>query len=142
MTIREVQLSDAPVVAELSEELGYSVSPEVMSSRLGYVQSLEDHIIYVACIDGEVVGWIDVGLVHHIQSGIYAEIGGLVVSGTARNKGIGKELVAAAEKWATERGISQILVRSQIKREAAHRFYLREGYAQTKTSAVFQKKLA
>jgi hypothetical protein len=26
-------------------------------------------------------------------------------------------------------------------REAAHRFYLREGYERTKTSAVFTKKL-
>ena len=78
MTIREVQISDAQAVADLSEELGYAVTTEVMSSRLEYVESREDHIIYVACIDSEVVGWIDVGLVHHIQSGTYAEIGGLV----------------------------------------------------------------
>ena len=141
MTIREVQISDAQAVAALSEELGYAVTTEVMSFRLAYVESREDHVIYVACIDSEVVGWIDVGLVHHIQSGTYAEIGGLVVSGNIRNKGIGKQLVAAAEKWATEKGIPQILVRSQINRQAAHRFYLREGYAQTKISAVFQKKL-
>jgi hypothetical protein len=34
-----------------------------------------------------------------------------------------------------------MLVRSQIKREDAHRFYLREGYVRTKTSVVFTKEL-
>ena len=41
--------------------------------------------------------------------------------------------------WAREHGFGSILVRSQVMREDAHRFYLREGYAQTKTSAVFSK---
>jgi hypothetical protein len=34
-----------------------------------------------------------------------------------------------------------MVVRSQMAREAAHRFYVREGYRQTKTSAVFSKSL-
>jgi hypothetical protein len=34
-----------------------------------------------------------------------------------------------------------MVVRSQVAREAAHRFYLRHGYERTKTSAVFSKVL-
>jgi hypothetical protein len=34
-----------------------------------------------------------------------------------------------------------MVVRSQIKRDAAHRFYLREGYEQVKTSHIFAKLL-
>jgi len=41
-----------------------------------------------------------------------------------------------------EHGLRRALVRSQIAREAAHRFYLREGYARIKTSAVFEKDLS
>jgi hypothetical protein len=37
--------------------------------------------------------------------------------------------------------LKSIVVRSRATREAAHRFYLREGYTQTKTSAVFTKSL-
>ena len=58
-----------------------------------------------------------------------------------RSTGVGALLVHRAEQWARERGFDAILVRSQIMREAAHRFYLREGYERTKTSAVFTKKL-
>jgi GNAT superfamily N-acetyltransferase len=101
----------------------------------------ELHTVIVACEGGIVVGWIDVGSVAHLQSGEYAEIGGLVVSETCRSQGIGAQLIGAAERWARGRGAGRVLVRSQIAREAAHRFYLRQGYEQTKTSAVFVKAL-
>jgi hypothetical protein len=39
-------------------------------------------------------------------------------------------------------GLRRALVRSQVSREPAHRFYLRAGYARVKTSAVFEKTLA
>ena len=63
------------------------------------------------------------------------------MSSKLRSRGIGRVLVARAEQWALERGLKSVVVRSQIAREAAHNFYLREGYARTKTSAVFTKQL-
>jgi GNAT superfamily N-acetyltransferase len=93
-------------------------------------------------VSGEVVGWIDVSAAHHLQSEPLAEIGGLVVASEARSGGIGRRLVERAEEWAVQRGLKSILVRSQVARAAAHRFYLREGYERIKTSAVFTKKLA
>jgi GNAT superfamily N-acetyltransferase len=56
-----------------------------------------------------------------------------------RSHGVGRRLVAVAEEWARQHGLKSIVVRSRATREAAHRFYLREGYTQTKTSAVFTK---
>jgi len=136
---REITLSDASAAAELSGELGYPASPEVMQQRIASLSA--DHVVYVACLDGEVVAWIDVSLTHHLQSDPRAEIGGLVVSSKVRSRGIGRVLVSRAEQWAVERGLKSVVVRSQIAREAAHNFYLREGYARTKTSAVFTKQL-
>jgi hypothetical protein len=37
--------------------------------------------------------------------------------------------------------LEDTIVRSRITREAAHRFYLREGYTIEKTSLVFSKQL-
>jgi hypothetical protein len=45
------------------------------------------------------------------------------------------------EEWARMQGIRRVRVRSQIKREDAHRFYLRDEYRQVKTSLVFEKEL-
>ncbi len=142
LTVREISLSDADAVAELTGQLGYPVSADVMKSRIRAMESVTDHVIYVACDSDLVVGWIDVGLTFHLQAEPYAEIGGLVVSEAFRSSGIGRELLAKAEQWARSRGLKNMLVRSRIAREAAHRFYRREGYEQTKTSAVFSKSLS
>jgi GNAT superfamily N-acetyltransferase len=139
--IREITPADADAAAKLIEELGYPVSLAEMKQRIETLERLTDHVIYVACVAGEVFGWIDVGISRHLQSEPRAEIGGLVVSSEVRGRGIGRHLMACAENWARQRGLSGMVVRSQIAREEAPNFYLREGYARTKTSAVFTKTL-
>ncbi len=149
LLIRPIQPSDAPAAAHLSAQFGYPVDPAVMEQRIRgldpsravFVACPEKACLEKACLEQEVLGWIDVSRAEHLQSGAYAEIGGLVVSEGARGQGIGAELVRAAEQWARERGLVKMLVRSQIARERAHSFYLREGYQRTKTSAVFTKSL-
>ena len=140
--VRECEFSDAPAIAKLSEQLGYPVPVAEMERRLRQMTDDRNHSVLVACLaDGEVVGWIDVGIVFHLQSGAYCEIGALVVSHSVRGNGIGKELVAAAEEWAVSCGMKKVLVRSNAIRADAHRFYLREKYTMVKTSAVFEKRL-
>ncbi len=142
LCVRQIAITDAEAAARLSAELGYPVSPEEMQKRIREVANLAEHAVYVACVANVVAGWIDVGIVHHLQAEAYGEIGGLVVSSEYRSLGIGRKLVARAEEWARSRGVKRMIVRSRIAREAAHRFYLREGYERTKTSAVFSKALA
>ena len=141
MIIREVEAGDAAAVAKLSGELGYPVSTEAMRSRIQARYRFPDHVVYVACQSDVIVGWIDVGIVHHLQADPCGEIGGLVVSSEHRSSGIGRQLVGRAEQWVKDRGFSTMRVRSRISREAAHRFYERAGYEHTKTSAVFTKCL-
>lgn len=140
--IREIRLEDAEAVARLSGELGYPVSVPQMAARIREQMALRDHVTYLACLDnGRIVAWIDVGVTHHLQTDPFAEIGGFVVSDGVRSLGIGRQLLARAEQWAADRGLCRVLVRSQIARERAHQFYLREGYQRTKTSAVFTKDI-
>lgn len=141
LVTREITVPDAAAAARLSAELGYPVPSEEMKRRIESLAGMPDHAVYVACLSGEVVGWIHVHVSHHLQADSRAEIGGLVVLSEERNSGIGRRLVAIAEEWARQQGLGNIVVRSRATRDAAHRFYLREGYTQTKTSAVFTKIL-
>ena len=144
ITIREITPADSEAAAELSGQLGYPVSSEVMKSRIEACRGMSHHAVFVACTaDPErTVGWIDVSVVHHLQNEPYGEIGGLVVASDCRNGRIGQKLLRRAEEWITnEKKICRVVVRSQIAREAAHRFYLREGYSRWKTSEVFAKEL-
>ena len=68
-------------------------------------------------------------------------IGGLVVKDGVRGRGVGKRLCAEVEAWSRNKGLTVVRVTSRSTREGAHRFYLREGYRQTKISAVFEKVL-
>jgi GNAT superfamily N-acetyltransferase len=85
------------------------------------------------------VGWIDAAMERHLQSPASAVIGGLVVREDTRGLGVGKRLCLEVEQWARSKSIPLVRVRSQIKREDAHRFYLRDGYRKVKTSLVFEK---
>jgi GNAT superfamily N-acetyltransferase len=142
LIIREIAVSDALAAARLSAEFGYPVSLETMARRIAGLPNRPHHAVFIAQRDEIAVGWIDVGIVHHLQSEPYGEIGGFVVSEKFRGTGIGKQLIARAEQWMRDHGLQRALVRSQVSREPAHRFYLREGYARVKTSAVFEKRLA
>lgn len=141
VSIRAIEAADAQAAASLCAELGYPIDEASMRARIERLLASSAHGVFVACDNDRVVGWIHVASVDHMQSEPRAEIGGLVVTTAARGAGIGARLVERAESWARSAGLPTILVRSQIARDDAHRFYLREGYARTKTSAVFTKRL-
>jgi GNAT superfamily N-acetyltransferase len=142
ISIRPIAVADADAAGRLSAELGYPVAAEIMEERIRGLAAEPNHAVFVACAAGAVVGWIDIGIVRHFQNEPWGEIGGLVVADGFRGAGIGRRLVLRAEQFTRDRGIARMLVRSRIERQDAHRFYLRDGYRQTKTSAVFAKMLS
>lgn len=144
LTIRRIELGDAEAVAGLSGQLGYESTPEEMRRRIAKLADCEQsHAVFVACItkDTGLVGWIDVAITHHLQSEPFVLIGGLVVQDGLRGLGIGKRLCEQAEAWTRTMGISIVRVTSRSTRPDAHRFYLRDGYTEIKTSKVFEKLL-
>jgi GNAT superfamily N-acetyltransferase len=145
LTIRRVALGDAEAVAALSGQLGYEASPEELRQRIEKLAGCaESQAVFVACMTGEdtrLVGWIDIAITYHLQSAPFVLIGGLVVQDGLRGLGIGKRLCEEAEAWTRAKGISVVRVTSRSTRADAHRFYLRDGYTEIKTSKVFEKLL-
>jgi (aminoalkyl)phosphonate N-acetyltransferase len=94
--IREIALSDAEAAAQLSSELGYPAEVAVMRERIAVVNASSNRVVYVACIANTMIAWIEVAIVHHLSTGAQGEIGGLVVSGEYRGRGIGQELITNA----------------------------------------------
>lgn len=141
-TIREVEVRDADSIAGLSCELGYPTDPDAMSTRLHDLLDSQDHTAFVTQ-DGEgcILGWIHVLLSTSLVSPPFAQIGGLVVRRDSRGRGLGRALVETAEDWARRHGLSEIRVRSNVVRDAAHRLYRQLGYENTKTQVNFRKSL-
>ena len=145
VTIRRIAVEDAAAVAELSGQLGYESAADEIRERIAKLAVREGQAAFVACLAGEaksrLVGWIDIAVTNHLQSPPYVLIGGLVVQDGLRGLGIGRRLCEAAEAWTRTQGIALVRVTSRSTRGEAHRFYLRDGYTEVKTSKVFEKLL-
>jgi GNAT superfamily N-acetyltransferase len=139
LLIRLLTVDDAEAAAELSGQLGYSCSAGDLRERIEELSRTADRVAFAAVVDGQIVGWIDAAVERHLQSPASAVIGGLVVREDKRGLGVGRRLCLEVEEWARSKSIPIVRVRSQIKREDAHRFYLRDGYSKVKTSYVFEK---
>jgi GNAT superfamily N-acetyltransferase len=142
LSFRQLTSDDSAAAAELSSQLGYPNSPDELRQRIEETSRSADRVAFAAVLDGQIVGWIDAAIERHLQSSACAVIGGLVVRDDARGLGIGRRLCLEVEDWARSQSIPVVRVRSQIKREDTHRFYLRDGYSKVKTSLVFEKRLS
>jgi len=138
--IRTASVDDVPALAALATHLGYPTTPEAMGERLGRIHGRDDYETYVAERDGRVVGFA--GVMHglsYVYDPPYARLLSLVVEPGERGKGSGAALVAAAERWARERGAAQLHLTTALHRDGAHRFYERLGYE--RTGARYARKL-
>jgi GNAT superfamily N-acetyltransferase len=140
--IRRAQAGDIPALARLSGELGYPSTVEQVRGRWRDIESDGNSAVFVAVVDGAVVGWVHVYRHRVLEADSRAEIGGLVTAPSVRRRGIGRTLMARAEEWAREHGLKSVGLRSNVVREEAHRFYANLGYVMTKTQATFRKQLA
>ena len=140
--IRRAEVEDFQDLAYLSSELGYGLTDVEIRLRLEDLAKRPEHAVFVAeSPEGQVVGWVHVCLCRYLESDPFAEVVGLVVAQEHRSSGVGAALLTGAEEWAREQEMEAIRVRSNVVRERAHRFYLRQGFVQIKTQTVFSKLL-
>ena len=140
-TIREATLADAARIADLATQLGYPSSSEQVLVRLRVLPQDGSHAVYVAEKEDGLVGWVHVYEHLPVCHDRVAEIAGLVVDAACRGSGVGKRLMEAAENWARGKGLSTVVLRSNVIREAAHKFYEVLGYTRIKTQHAFRKVL-
>jgi len=136
--VRAVTVKDAPQIAGLSLQLGYTLSVEDTVSNITAIDKSNYDMAYVAVVNGKIAGWIHVFYTMRLETGPFCEIGGLVVDAGSRGTGIGRQLVEKAKKWTAERSISRLRVRCQVKRTDAHTFYEHTGFEEKKEQKVFE----
>ena len=141
--IRAMDVRDAARVAKLTGQLGYPVSEADLRDRLAIALAVPvDHCLLVA-VDAQdmPIGWAHVERLRLLARSPAAQLAGLVVSEQHRSAGIGAALLERAEITARTWGCRSLLIRSNVVRERAHRFYERAGYRNIKTSYTFEKEL-
>lgn len=142
ITIRPAIPDDVEAIARLSAELGYPTTPADVRRRLFDIKTSDNHAVMVAeDSPGSVVGWIHVFRAPRLGGEPFAELGGLVVTEALRGRGIGSRLVATAEEWASERGLTTLRIRTRTTRDDARLFYEDLEFRLTKTQVVFERQL-
>lgn len=132
VVIRFAERRDAGAIAALVTELGYPATREEVESRVDRLSASPDALGLVAEASGKVVGVATGHVIPCLHSTpIVAKLTMLVVAADSRQIGVGKQLCAAIERWAEERGAVKISVTSGLQRSGAHVFYERIGYERT-----------
>lgn len=122
-------MNDAAVLAQLMCELGYETTKSEMQMRMERIAADECYRTFVAVRDGKVCGMIGTftcpSYEHNDPSGRILAVATL---GTMRRRGIGRALIAIAEKDFAQRGIRRVALNTRLAREDAHKFYESLGY--------------
>lgn len=121
--------------------LGYPNSAAAIAERLKRLLPRPGDLVLVADQLPPVMGWVHAAEQELLDSGRRCEILGLVVAPEVRGRGVGRQLVAAVEEWAGQRGLQQLAVRSNIVRAESHPFYERLGFVRIKTQHSYRKQL-
>ena len=129
LTIRAAEMNDAARLAQLMCELGYETTKSEMQMRVERIATDERCRTIVAVCDGKVCGMIATvtypSYEHNDPSG---RILALVILRTMRRHGIGRALIATAEKDFAQSGIRRVALNTRLAREDAHKFYESLGY--------------
>lgn len=122
-------------------ELGYETTSDEMRARLKSILPDARYSTFVAKIGTELCGMIGT-LTHlsHEHNDLSGKIVALVVSKEQRRSGVGRALIAAAEKDFAKRKVTRVTLTTRFERDAAHRFYEALGYS--RTGFRFAKNLA
>ena len=127
--IRDAKLTDAPALAALMCELGYKTTPAEMRRRSKSILDDVNYRTLVAELDGKVCGMVGTlayaSYEHNDPSG---RILALVTLPSVRRRGIGRALIASAEKDFAQKAVTRVSLDTRLTRKDAHQFYESLGY--------------
>ena len=139
MIIRLASVNDAAAIAEIALSLGYKMEAQqsLTENALGYLLDAQYDRVWVAELNGTVIGWLHAQHAFRMASVDFIEILGLSVSEQSRFQGAGRALVERVKAWASEEHVS-LRVRTNDIRYDAKKFYSALGFSLVKTQSVFQ----
>ncbi len=132
--IVEAKISDLQAILKLYavEDLddGFILPIDEAKSTFDKMQSYPNYKIYIARFDGKTVGTFSLLIMDNLahlgkSSGIVEDV---VVAKDMRSMGVGKKMMEYAMKICKENKCYKMCLSSNLKREAAHRFYENLGF--------------
>jgi len=138
--IRKATESDSQSLAELNQAFNSVNRPSDQIRRVLQTSGRTETVL-VAEESGAVVGFASFQTLHSIcYDSPWTEITELYVTQTRRRSGVGKALVGEAIRQAQESGASEIMLRTNVKNEAAKSLFTQFGL-EPAPEVVFRKRV-
>ena len=129
VAVRTAETADMEALADLMTQLGYETRASEMQMRMETILANKNYATFVAVSGGKVCGMIGTYTCYTYEhNSPSARILALVVSEKMRGRGVGEQLVAAAEKDLAQKNIKRVAVNTHFKRTRAHEFDEKLGY--------------
>ena len=140
MLLRTATRADAEAIAALFTEEGYPAGPSDIAARLARFGP-PDGAVLVAEHEGALLGFVAVHALPRFEHGdSIVRILALVVDAGARERGVGRALIGAAERFGAERGAAFVELTAGHHRPDARHLYESLGY-DASVAAYLRKKL-
>lgn len=138
--IREAIPEDAQAISLLNEfQMGYKYSITETREKIVQLSSGKTDKIFVAVMDGNVVGYVHANDYDTLYIPRMKNILGIAVDEDYKHQGIGHMLMNAVEAWAKESNAKGIRLVSGITRTTAHKFYENCGFSEGKQQINYKK---
>ena len=126
--VRKARAADAPEIRRLLEALGYQNSLRQVKDRLARFRRAKAATVLVAQAGTKFAGLVSLDWfeIFHLE-GFNCRMTAMIVDPEIRRQGVGRKLVAAAERVAKKAGCWRLEVTSGLKRRGAHTFYVKQG---------------
>jgi GNAT superfamily N-acetyltransferase len=132
LTIRDAVGADGAAIAALLASLGYPGTGGFIGEKIAAASAHPDARLLVCEDAGVLLGCLSLHFIPQIAlTGDFCRISYFCVAADARGRGIGAQLEAAGEALARARSCDRIEVHCHARRVDAHRFYARQGYAES-----------
>lgn len=140
MALRAATPADAARIAELFTDEGYPVTPSAIDARLARFADDASRVL-VADAEGVVIGFVAFHVMPRFEhDDVAVRVLALVVDAGARERGVGRSLLAEVERIAVQTGAAFVEVTAGHHRPDARHLYESMGYDASLT-AYLRKRL-
>ena len=142
---RKAEIIDLPMLAELACKLWPDHTVEEMQLEFAETIAKSDAAFFLACTKETAVGFAQCQLrydyVEGTDSSPVGYLEGIYVADEYRKQGFARELLAACEDWAKEKGCAEFASDCELSNTQSLQFHLNVGFEEANRIICFTKKI-
>ena len=143
--IQKAEIKDLSILAELACQLWPDHTVEEMRTEFAETLTKPDAAFFLAYADETAVGFAQCQLRHDYVEGTDSSpvgyLEGIYVADGYRQQGFARELLAACETWAKEKGCTEFASDCELDNVQSLQFHLNVGFEEANRIICFTKKL-